>query len=247
MSCLRLIPAIYGIVMVIVITCIFTRAFTDIRTNLIDQLCSFNYPRTYVELYFLILIDSLLFIICSSICRIKSFRLIFILFQLFIYSYSLSKFLVFYEWKNVRNTISPYQFDRFDYLAMAFSPLLALGGIFIWILSFRINSNEQIEPERQRLINETPTRSYTEETEPLLVQKEDKNLKVQIKETSGSWWRIIKLGKQEWKLYIAGFFFLLIAALSKTLISKPNQSNRILSSSRNVSTFFLWSYHQFGC
>jgi len=49
-------------------------------------------------------------------------------------------------------------------------------------------------------------------------EKEVKDLKVQIKETSGSWWRIMKLGKQEWKLYIIAFFFLLIASLSKIII-----------------------------
>jgi len=48
-------------------------------------------------------------------------------------------------------------------------------------------------------------------------EKEDKDLKIQIKQTSGSWWRIMKLGKQEWKLYIAAFFFLLVAALSKII------------------------------
>ncbi len=165
MSRLRLIPTIYGILMIIIITCIFTRAFTNIRTNFIDQLYSFNYPRTYIELYFLILIDSFLFIIVSLIFRVKSFRWLFILFQLFIYAYSLSKFLIFYEWKNVRNIIAPYQFDRFDYLAMIFSPLLALTGIFIWILLFQINCHEHNEPERQRLINEN-----TDETQPLIVR-----------------------------------------------------------------------------
>jgi hypothetical protein len=49
-------------------------------------------------------------------------------------------------------------------------------------------------------------------------EKELKDLKVQIKETSGSWWRIMKLGKQEWKLYIIAFSFLLIASLSKIII-----------------------------
>jgi hypothetical protein len=48
-------------------------------------------------------------------------------------------------------------------------------------------------------------------------EKEDKDLIVKIKQTSGSWWRIIKLGKEEWKLYIIGFIFLLIAALSKII------------------------------
>ncbi len=201
MSCqkfLRLIPAIYGILIIIIITCIFTRGFTDIRTDLIDQLCSFNYPRTYVELYFLILIDSFVFIIYSFIFSIKYFRrlknclsirVILIIFQLLIYAYSLSKFLIFYEWTNVENPTSPYQFDRFDYLAMAFIPLFALGGIFIWILFFRIinikhtdqerhqlvngttrrSYTEETDPERQQLVNGTTTRLYTEETDPLLV------------------------------------------------------------------------------
>jgi len=48
-------------------------------------------------------------------------------------------------------------------------------------------------------------------------EKENKDLIVEIKQTSGSWWRIIKLGKEEWKLYIIGFIFLLIAALSKII------------------------------
>jgi len=177
---LGLIPAIYAIVMTLIITCIFTRAFTDIRTNLIDQLYSFDYPRTYVELYFLIIIDSFILIFYSLIflfkyCqRLKTFRhikLILILFQLFIYAYSLSKFLVFYEWKNVRNTTSPYQLDRFDCLAIIFIPLLALGGIIIWIVFFRLANIKHTDPERQNLINEsTTTRLYTEEADPLIVE-----------------------------------------------------------------------------
>ncbi len=146
-------------------TCIFTRAFTDFQTNLIDQLYSFDYPRTYVEIYFLILFNALVFIIVSLIFRMKSYRLIFIVLQLLIYAYSLSKFLVFYEWRNVRTTTEPYQFDRFDYLAIVFSPLLALGGIFIWILLFSINRKEENASERRHLIN-----GNAEETQPLIIQ-----------------------------------------------------------------------------
>ncbi len=51
---------------------------------------------------------------------------------------------------------------------------------------------------------------------------ESEELNIQIKETSGSWWRIIKLGKQEWKFYIIGFFFLLIASSSKFIFQTPN-------------------------
>jgi hypothetical protein len=56
-------------------------------------------------------------------------------------------------------------------------------------------------------------------------KEEDKPLNVQIKETTGSWRRILKFGKQEWKLYILGFVFLLIAALGTTILfkQKPNQ------------------------
>ncbi|CAF0857032.1 unnamed protein product [Adineta steineri] len=227
---LRLIPTIYAILIIITITCIFTRGFTNIHLNLIDKLYSFDYPRTYVELYFLMLFDSFVLIFSSFVIflfkrcqRFKYFRVVLIIFQLITYVYSLSKFLVFYEWTNVRNATSPYQFDRFDYLAIIFIPLFALGGIFIWIIFFRIINIKHTDPERQLLINE-PTRSYTEEIDPLLVEIEDgstkstknenKDLKIQIKETSGLWWRIIKLGKQEWKLYIIGFCSLLIAASS---------------------------------
>jgi len=52
------------------------------------------------------------------------------------------------------------------------------------------------------------------------VSIEDKDLTVQIKQTRGSWWRIIKLGKEEWKLYIIGFICLLIAALGRFKINK---------------------------
>jgi hypothetical protein len=72
---------------------------------------------------------------------------------------------------------------------MAFIPLFALGGIFIWILFFRIinikhtdqerhqlvngttrrSYTEETDPERQQLVNGTTTRLYTEETDPLLV------------------------------------------------------------------------------
>ncbi|CAF4034692.1 unnamed protein product [Rotaria sp. Silwood2] len=256
MSCrqfLRLMPAIYGILIILIITCIFTRAFTNIRTNLIDQLYSFDYPRTYVELYLLILIDSIILILFSCIAlfrcsqRFKYFRrirLILILFQLFIYAYSLSKFLVFYEWKNVRQSTLPYQLDRFDCLAIIFIPLFALGGILIWILFFKIinikHVNRTTDPEREHLINETARRLYTEETSPLTVdvegtlptttinETESKDFQVQIKKTSSSWWRIIKLGKQEWKLYTIGFLFLLAAALTEMF--QPLFSGNIISS-----------------
>ncbi len=175
-KCLCLIPVIYGFLIIIIINCIFTRGFTDIRTNLLDQLYSFNYPRTYIELYFLILFDSFLLIVCSWMkCfqKFKCSRLILIVFQLFIYAYSLSKFLIFYEWKNVRNPTSPYQLDRFDYLAIIFIPLFALGGIFIWILVFRIVKIKQIDPEREHLINGTTRGLYTEETDPLIVESKE--------------------------------------------------------------------------
>lgn len=187
MSCqtfVRLIPAIYGIITIFIITCIFTRAFTNIWANLIDQLRSFDYPRTYVELYFVTLVNCFIFIVYSFIFLSKCsrrlkyllrIRLILIIFQLIIYAYSLSKFLVFYEWKNVRNPTSPYQLDRFDYLAMIFIPLLAVGGIPIWIIFFRSikikHPNQTTDPERQSLINgTTTTRLYTEVTDPLSVQ-----------------------------------------------------------------------------
>lgn len=57
------------------------------------------------------------------------------------------------------------------------------------------------------VVDETLPRSINDEIE-------NQDLTVQIKVTSGSWWRIIKLGKQEWILYILGFAFLLIAASS---------------------------------
>ena len=195
----RLIPLIYAFLIIIILTCIFTRAFTG---NFLDQLSVFDYPRTYVELYFLMLFDSLVFIIQPWISRKKYTRLILILLQLVIYAYSLSKFLVFYEWRNVRKTTTPYQFDRFDYLAMVFIPLFSIGGIFIWMISM----SSSVESERSTRIN-------TDETDPLLAStEEDQDVQIQIKQTSGSWWRILKLGKPEWKLYIVGFFLLLFAA-----------------------------------
>ncbi|CAF0983031.1 unnamed protein product [Rotaria sp. Silwood1] len=249
----RSIPAIYGILMLLIVTCIFTRAFTNIRANLIDQLYSFDYPRTYVELYFLIFTDSIILILFSCVALFKCsqcliyfrrIRLILIVFQLFIYAYSLSKFLVFYEWKNIRESTSPYQLDRFDRLAIIFIPLLALGGILIWILFFNIINNKHVnrttDPEQEHLINETTRRLYTEEASPLAVdvegtlptssnnETENKDFQAQIKETSSSWWRIIKLGKQEWKLYTIGFFFLLIAALTEMF--QPLFSGNIISS-----------------
>jgi hypothetical protein len=105
--------------------------------------------------------------------QFKYSRFILIVFQLFIYAYSLSKFLIFYEWKNVRNPTSPYQLDRFDYLAIIFIPLFALGGIFIWILVFRIVKIKQIDPEREHLINGTTRGLYTEETDPLIVESKE--------------------------------------------------------------------------
>lgn len=181
-SVFRSIPAIYGTIMIIVITCIFTRGFTNISMNLIDKLRSFDYLRTYVELYFIIVADAFLCIFYTFIFRLKRslclkysprLRLILLIFQFLIYVYSLSKFIIFYEWTNVRNTTSPYQLDRFDVLAIAFIPLFSMGGIFIWIIFFRINNKhteQTTDPERQQLINETRTRLYTEETDPLAVE-----------------------------------------------------------------------------
>lgn len=191
----RLIPLIYAIIIIFTLTCIFTRAFTR---NFLDQLSTFDYPRTYVELYFLMLFDSLMFIIQPWIIR-KKYPLIVV--QLVIYAYSLSKFLVFYEWNIVRKITTPYQFDRFDYLAMIFIPLFSIGGIFIWM-------SVSVEPER----------STTDELTPLLASTEE-DQDVQIKQTSGSWWRILKLGKPEWKLYIIGFILLLFAASGMSTIS----------------------------
>ena len=50
-----------------------------------------------------------------------------------------------------------------------------------------------------------------------LDDKPSQDLPAQIKETSSSWWRILKLAREEWQLYIVAFFFLLIAALSKLI------------------------------
>lgn len=196
---LRFLPTIYAILIIFVMTCIFTRAFTNIRMNLIDPLSTFDYPRTYVELYFLALFDAFLFFIRPLIIPMKFTRLILILFQLFVYAYSLSKFLIFYEWTNVRQITSPYQFDRFDYLALIFSPIFSIGGIFVWIYSFPTNNSQQS--------------NTMDETEPLLATNEE-DTNVEIKQSSGSWWRIVKLGRPEWKLYLIGSVFLLIAASS---------------------------------
>jgi hypothetical protein len=49
-------------------------------------------------------------------------------------------------------------------------------------------------------------------------EKEDESFEVQIKQVGGSWWRILKLGRQEWKLYVLGFSFLLTAATGKMII-----------------------------
>ncbi|CAF3367528.1 unnamed protein product [Rotaria socialis] len=251
-NCYRLYPAVYGILIIIIITCIFTRGFTDIRTNLIDQLRSFDYIRTYVELYFLMLFDSIIFILssiflvkCSRCLKyLRCIRVILTLFQLFIYVYSSSKFLVFYEWKNIRESTSPYQFDRFDYLAIIFIALFALGGILIWTLFFRtINikfDNRSTDPEREHLINETTRRLYTEEasslnvdvadalSRPTLNETKNEDIQVQIKKNTSSWWRILKLGKEEWTLYIIGFSVLLIAAATEMI--QPYFSGNIISS-----------------
>ena len=181
-SIVVVLPGIYAILMTSIITCIFTRAFTDIRTNLLNPLFAFDYRRTYVELYFLIMIDAGLLLAASLIlgccsCRARKYtsylRWALILFQLLLYGYSLSKLLVFYEWRTVRNPTSPYQFDRFDILATVFTPLLALGTIPVWILMFAQAKTTTLprpaEPERQHLLNETVNRSYTDESDPLLV------------------------------------------------------------------------------
>ena len=178
----RLIPAIYGIIIIIIVTCIFTRAFTNIRLNLLNQLEQFDYLRTYVELYFIFIVNSCMFIFLSFIFLLKyneslkylrHIRFIFIIFQLFIYGYSLIKFLIFYEWKNVQCSTTPYELDRFDILTVIFLPLLALGGIFICLLFLHLINIEQIsrpiDPEREHLINNTSRQLYTEERNSSIV------------------------------------------------------------------------------
>ena len=65
------------------------------------------------------------------------------------------------------------------------------------------------------IVEGTSARSTTDE-------KETRDTNAQIKGSSGSWWRILKLGSEEWKLYFLGFFFLLIGAISKMMsIKKP--------------------------
>ena len=181
-SIVVIVPGIYAILMTSIMTCIFTRAFTDIHTSLLNPLSSFDYPKTYVELYLLVVIDAGLLLVASLIirccsCRTRKYtpylRWALVLFQLLLYGYSLSKFLVFYEWRTVRNPTSPYQFDRFDILAMVFTPLLALGTIPIWIWMFKQAKTRTLprraEPERQHLLDGTVNRSYTDESDPLLV------------------------------------------------------------------------------
>lgn len=171
----------YAVLLIVIMTCLFTRAFTNLHANLLDHLTAFDYPRTYVELYFLLLFDALVFIFyavlfackcCRRLRHGRHTRLVLILFQLTVYAYSLSKFLVFYDWSNVRNPTKPYQLDRFDVLSIVFAPLLALGGIAVWTVFFRMVNAKPTEPEQQRLISVgSTTRRYTEEeADPLLVE-----------------------------------------------------------------------------
>ena len=129
----------------------------------------------------------------------------------------MSKFIVFYEWTNVRNPTNPYQLDRFDVLAIISIPLSALGGIGVWTVFFRCLYSIRTDPEREPLLaTHTTTHLYTDEpSENSANTTED--ITVQIKETTSSWWRIIKLGKKEWKYYIIAFICLLIAAFSKKI------------------------------
>ena len=228
MSCRHLVlclPGIYGLMISLIGTCLFTRAFTDLYPNLLNPLSSFDYPRTYVELYFLLLFNAAVLILFSLVSPCKSsselkavvrLRLILILFELLLYGYSLSKFLIFYEWTNIRNSTSPRSLDRFDISNMIFLPLSALGAMFTWIFFVRHITSRPIEqsadPERQPLIvNSDEQRSYTEST-----SRPDEPT-VQIIQHKSAWWRIIQLGKEEWRLYIVAFTFLLMAAASKTI------------------------------
>jgi hypothetical protein len=213
MSCRHLvlcIPAIYGLLISLIGTCLFTRAFT----NLFDLFSSFDYPRTYVELYFLLLFNAAVLILFSLLCLCKSssewkalvrLRFVLILFELLLYAYSLSKFLIFYEWTNIRNGTSPRSLDRFDISNMIFLPLSALGAMFVWIFFFRSIAVRVIE------------QSTDSERQPLLVNSDEPT--VQIVQHKSAWWRIIQLGKDEWRLYIVAFAFLLMAAASKNLFS----------------------------
>ena len=215
-------PGVYGLSLILIGTCLFTRAFTTIYPNLIDPLYSFDYPRTYVELYFLLLFNAFVLILYSLIFLCKSssslvrLRVPLIVLQLLLYGYSLSKFLVFYEWTNIRNSTSPRPLDRFDISNLIFLPLSALGAMFVWIFFFRrINARpaeQSADPERQPLLVNSPERrSYTEATPSADV------VTVQIQQHKSAWWRIIQLGKEEWQLYLVAFVFLLMAAASKNI------------------------------
>ncbi|CAF0794466.1 unnamed protein product [Adineta ricciae] len=140
----------------------------------------------------------------------------------------MSKFIIFYEWTNVRNPTSPYRLDRFDVLAIISIPLLALGGIGVWIVFFRCLYSIRTDSEREPLLAaHTTTHLYTDEpSESSANTTED--ITVQIKETTSSWWRIIELGKKEWKYYIIAFICLLIAALTEMF--QPYFSGHIISS-----------------
>lgn len=207
MSHFRLLPAVYACLMILVITCLFTRGFRDLYTNLFDHLSSFDYLRTYVEIYFLIIFDAVLFLLhflLSSRYR-KSHQRVLIGFQLLIYAYTLSKFLIFYEWTNVKNL------DRFDYLVLTFSSLFAIIGIFVWKIAFHSKRSNAAGGMNERT--------------PLLNSEQTEEVNVQIKQANGSWWRILKLGSKEWKLYIGGFAFLLMAALSNKRTSLHRKRN----------------------
>jgi len=196
---IRILLGLYGCLMTIVMTCLFTRGFRDIYTNFLDHLYSFDYLRTYVEIYFLILFNSILFLIQSiQFCSLtKSRRRILMAYEVFLYAYALSKFLIVYEWIYIKNASQSYQFDRFDYLILIFTPIFAIISVFLWQISFH-----------------SPVETRVDERTPLL-QVENAEVTVQIKQANGSWWRILKLGTEEWKLYIFGFVCLLLAAFSK--------------------------------
>ncbi|CAF1096208.1 unnamed protein product [Didymodactylos carnosus] len=262
---LILIPSLYGICIFLLTFCFLTNGFHQIDLNICQTLKSFNYTHTYVEILFVVLLDSLLFIALPLLLFIKPrqklayllrrYHIVFTLFQLVIYGYSLTKFLIYYEYTNIKISPQqlPKQFTKWDFLTVGFVSFSSLLGIAVWHILFSIikqsyptvTESEQVDTERQRLINhDVVSRSYVEENTTQTSNDTSENvnnnvnLSEKVKETTGSWFRIMKVGLPEWRLYCLGFLCLLIAAACEVFL--PLYSGKIINSvvtDHNIQAF----------
>lgn len=170
---------LYGFTLMLSDLFLVTRAFQNFDLAIIFRAFTSEYLKSYQELYVLLFLDSILFLLFSIIClckrrfdrkRSKILRILLFLLQLSFYGYTVIKILIFYEWTNVKDKSSPRNLDRFDIATIVVLPIFHICGIFIWKLYFNSfqqqqqqQSNTTDDPERQPLLDQSARDSLNNE------------------------------------------------------------------------------------